>query len=32
MGNSLRPLPSQLCCVPLHMQQDDLKTKLPLFD
>lgn len=31
MCNSLRPPPSQLCCLPLHMPQDELKTKLSLF-
>lgn len=31
MGDRLPPPPSQLCCMPLHMPQDDLKPELSLF-
>jgi hypothetical protein len=31
MGDRLRPSPSQLRCMPLHMPQDDLKPQLALF-
>src|SRR2546422_8095968 len=29
--DGLRPSPSQLCCVLVHMRQDDLKAELSLF-